>query len=616
MPPVMAVPAAALRKQNPMFTSRLIHAALLAAALLLVHPSPATALNTAAKTAAAVPEDEPLKIDLRHNYFSRRGSWITLFPTATQGTLRYYFARMYNLRGDWLDLGFLPAGLARPVAFTAQPSHLSVQAGAGGDASAQIYLLGPLDSVIDGRGFELQLAPARTDLALHTVHGDHGDELVVDSEGWACRVQVLSGTLVQVDGHWRVRPVQGRLRVAIRMARGVVPAPLDVRPAADMAAVASDWADWRARMPAVSPANQRTAEAAWWTLWNLHAPQDDVFVTQAVLESKAYMNSEWPWDHAFVALALGLTQLDAALDEFMIPFANMDARGQLPDRMLPDEIYRGATKPPIHGWALLKLMERHRFSRPQLERVYAPLVRWTEFWFAQRDANRNGLPAYGGENSGWESGWDNATALGDPKLRYESPDLQAYLVLQMRALARIAEQLGRADEAQGWIRRADEQQARLMRQLWHGDRFVLRVEDTQATTTSDSLLPFMPLVLGERLDKPVFEQLADELARRFLTPYGLATEAPASPRYASDGYWRGPIWAPTTYLLIDGLRRGGRPELARDIARRFIGMIERAGGFYENYDALSGAPLCNKAFAWTAAVDLLLMHETFAGFGR
>src|SRR4051812_47885388 len=29
-----------------------------------------------------------------------------------------------------------------------------------------------------------------------------------------------------------------------------------------------------------------------------------------------------------------------------------------------------------------------------------------------------------------------------------------------------------------------------------------------------------------------------------LTPHGLATELPTSPHYLSDGYWRGPIWAP------------------------------------------------------------------------
>lgn len=54
------------------------------------------------------------------------------------------------------------------------------------------------------------------------------------------------------------------------------------------------------------------------------------------------------------------------------------------------------------------------------------------------------------------------------------------------------------------------------------------------------------------------ERIANDLEQRFLTPFGLATEDPTSQLYAPNGYWRGPIWAPTTYLLVDGVRRGGR----------------------------------------------------------
>jgi glycogen debranching enzyme len=42
-----------------------------------------------------------------------------------------------------------------------------------------------------------------------------------------------------------------------------------------------------------------------------------------------------------------------------------------------------------------------------------------------------------------------------------------------------------------------------------------------------------------------------------MTPAGLATELPSSPHYEADGYWRGPVRAPATILVEDGLRRGG-----------------------------------------------------------
>ncbi|GLH73461.1 hypothetical protein GETHLI_19630 [Geothrix limicola] len=552
----------------------------------------------------------PFSVDLRHTYFSRRESWMTLYPTEQAATLRYYFARMYNTRGEWLDLTFLQGGKARPVAFAASASELSIRAGGEGAPSARAYFVGPLDTVVDGRGFDLRIGAVKEGLDLATSRMETPGQIAFESEGWTCRIEVKQGRAEREGKGWVLRAVDGRLRVAFRLFRGQAPAPLAVDPDHDVAAIQKGWESWRAKMPAVAPERTHMAETAWWNLWSLYAPKDDVFVTPAVLEAKAHMNSEWPWDHCFVAQALGMADLDAALDEFMIPFANMDAKGQLPDRMLPDEIYRGASKPPIHGWTLMQLMKRHAFTQAQLERVYGPLVKWTEFWFAQRDLDQNGLPAYGGEHSGWESGWDNATVLGNPKAKYESPDLQAYLVLQMKALGHIAGLLGKAEEAKRWETRAVAHQKLLMKELWNGQSFTVREEATHAAKTDSAcLLPYMPLILGEHLDKAVFNRLADDLEARFLTPFGPATEAPTSPAYTPDGYWRGPIWGPTTFILVDGLARGGRKDLAREIARRFSDMVQRVGGHYENYDALTGQPLCCKGYAWTAAVDLLFAHD-------
>ncbi len=68
------------------------------------------------------------------------------------------------------------------------------------------------------------------------------------------------------------------------------------------------------------------------------------------------------------------------------------------------------------------------------------------------------------------------------------------------------------------------------------------------------------------------------------------SELPSSPYYQPDGYWRGPIWAPSTVLVVDGLRRAGHGELAKRISERFRALCE-ASGFAENFDALTGTGL-------------------------
>jgi glycogen debranching enzyme len=88
----------------------------------------------------------------------------------------------------------------------------------------------------------------------------------------------------------------------------------------------------------------------------------------------------------------------------------------------------------------------------------------------------------------------------------------------------------------------------------------------------------------------------------------LATELTDSPHYTSDGYWRGPIWAPCTLIAVAGLAALGEKKLVRDIARRFCRLCALSG-FAENFDALTGAPLRDTAYTWTSSTFLVLAHE-------
>jgi glycogen debranching enzyme len=94
--------------------------------------------------------------------------------------------------------------------------------------------------------------------------------------------------------------------------------------------------------------------------------------------------------------------------------------------------------------------------------------------------------------------------------------------------------------------------------------FISRVDGQTDTVESESLINNIPMILGRRLPKKLLSQLVSDLGSegRFLTEFGLASESPRSPKYEADGYWRGPIWAPSTYLIFDGLVDAGEKELA------------------------------------------------------
>jgi hypothetical protein len=58
----------------------------------------------------------------------------------------------------------------------------------------------------------------------------------------------------------------------------------------------------------------------------------------------------------------------------------------------------------------------------------------------------------------------------------------------------------------------------------------------------------------------------------------------------------------------DGLADCGQAAVAKDLAGRFCRLCAKAG-FAENFDALTGQPLCDRAYTWTASVFFVLAHE-------
>ena len=344
------------------------------------------------------------------------------------------------------------------------------------------------------------------------------------------------------------------------------------------------------------------AELAAYVVWSATVRPTGLVTRPGVLMSKHWMDKVWSWDHCFNALALAPGCPDLALDQFALPFDHQDDSGALPDSVTHSEVLYNFVKPPIHGWTFGHL--RRRLPTPpgpaELAETYRRLERWPGFWLTARRAPGADLPHY---QHGNDSGWDNATTF-DPARVIESADLAAFLVLQLRELAALATALDRADEAIRWTQAAEETQAALLDQLWDTDRFLARAVDTGDTWSSSSLLDLMPVVLGEHLPADVSSTLADHI-KAHLTPYGLATELPTSPHYLADGYWRGPIWAPATVLIEDGLRRAGHERLADDISARFRALCE-THGFAENFDALTGTGLRDRAYTWTASSYLLL----------
>ena len=357
-------------------------------------------------------------------------------------------------------------------------------------------------------------------------------------------------------------------------------------------------------LPTALPGHEQTRALAGCILWSCLAPPRGIVVRPVMLMSKHGMPRVWSWDHCFNAVALAGSHPDLAWHQFQAFVEHQDADGCYPDSCNSVRSEWEYCKPPIHGWALARMIEWADPGTARLKEAYEPLVRWTRWWLNARDQDGDGLPEI---HHGNDTGADNSTImnLGMP---LATPDIAAYLVIQLESLAQVAERLGRRWDAALWR----EQSTRLLQRhfalQWRaGEPCAIRPGHGALPQPGDALQPWMTVVLGERL--PAAKQKACVKAlSRFRCCAGLATEALTSPLHERDGYWRGPVWAPYTLLACDGLRRMGQQKLASAIAADFAGNC-RSAGFAENFAADNGAPLRDRAYTWTASVYLTLAQH-------
>ena len=394
-------------------------------------------------------------------------------------------------------------------------------------------------------------------------------------------------------------PGDDRFEIALTQYESGYTAPEQFRPFAEaLHDTRDDFSTW---WSAFRPGESGITEAAAYLTWSTIVAARGISARPAMLMSKNWMNAVWSWDHCFNALGLARSHPDLAWDQFMLPFDQQHAQGALPDLIHDNGRMWGFVKPPVHGWTLSHLINLGVATPERIADIYPRLVAWTNWWLAYRDLNGDGLPVY---FHGCDSGQDNSTAFDAEGFPSTSPDLAAFFALQLRCLSRVATMLGLPDEARRWADLEEQTIHSMVSKLWGPDGFSPRgsVDNDQLRGASTSQVVFIPLLLGEALPADVRESLVEQfLSSGLLTEHGVASESPASPSYEPDGYWRGPIWAPTTLLIADGLARCGRPDLTELIAQRFLANCD-INGFAENYDAVTGKGLRDRAYSWSASV--------------
>ncbi len=342
-----------------------------------------------------------------------------------------------------------------------------------------------------------------------------------------------------------------------------------------------------------------TSFASKYILWSGFVKAKGNLKYDACYMSKNIMTNIWSWDNCFVSLGLAKEQPRRAYEQFMAFYHVQSKYGNFPDFMNPNYISYDFTKPPVQGVIYRQLLKINKqyFSNPiVVSEVIDSSKKLVHYWTNVRTfTNKISLPY---NTHGNDTGLDNASVF-ENAVEIRTPDLFTYLIILMEVINELEQIIN--IEITDYKQLINEYVCEIENKMV-GDHTIssYNIHTGEKNDQSMCIIELIPLLISDKLSPKTNKIILNRL-KSFKTQYGIASESPNSIYYNPKGYWRGPIWAPTTCLMYIALSDAGEHQISNDIKESYITMCEE-NGYAENFDALTGEGLSDKSFAWTAAV--------------
>ena len=302
----------------------------------------------------------------------------------------------------------------------------------------------------------------------------------------------------------------------------------------------------------------------------------------------------WQWDSCFMALyALDLPGI-------IEPMNNLDnlylcqredgfmAMAYIIETRQP--AFGELINPPLFAWVEWEYFKRTG-DDSRFERVFHILDKY--YLWLKNNRRRAGSGLYFFESPG-ASGMDNSPRGGWPSFQNMGSDVShidliCQQLLSARHLADIARKLGSCKE-DFYLAEADELVKLINRYHWNGktgfyyDLFERSIpESYRSLIGNKTAAAFWTLISGA-----ASAEQADALEKHLLDPEEFFTEHPIpaisrdDPNYHASGwYWLGGVWPPMVYMTVAGLKKYGKLDTARSIARKHLDAMCRTFDEFE-----------------------------------
>lgn len=373
--------------------------------------------------------------------------------------------------------------------------------------------------------------------------------------------------------------------------------------------------------------------------------------TQGITPSISYrwFNGFWAWDSW--KNALGVLDFDSQLAkdsvrtmfDYQITEHNEHRpqdKGAIIDVIYYDKLDANErnSKPPLAAWVVYNIYKETN-DLEFIKEMYPKLVDYHNWWYRNRDVDKNGVAEYGAmvhkshykkdENgnllkdkdgkfiinedaiiqaAAWESGMDNAIRFDKEgigkndkgikvfenkdengsvvgySINQESVDLNAYLYAEKAFLKHMAEALGKKEDALQF-----EKEARILKEYIEkymfdentGFYYDLQIsedgkEKTLLVNRGKGTEGFIPL-WAKLSSKKNADKVVENIldTNKFNLKVPFPTASKDNPDFNPNKYWRGPVWLDQALFGIEALENYGYDKEAKQLALK---LIENAEG--------------------------------------
>lgn len=389
----------------------------------------------------------------------------------------------------------------------------------------------------------------------------------------------------------------------------------------------------KTKLPEPSWPNRQDVIRCYWKAWktafsNLHQVKpENGFIAPYI--DPAFNQHIFMWDTSFMVLfgryGHHAFNFQSSLDNF---YSNQESDGyicreisELNGDKLFEKFDPSSTGPNIMPWAEWEYFLNFN-DTARLKNVFAPLLAYYK-WFR---TNRS-WPDGSYFSTGWGCGMDNQPRVPNGYSPHFSPAFMSWIdttlqqIFAGKTLIAMAKKLNREDEVKDVLAEVEQLSNYVQKNMWtdQSNFFYDRYRDGKLSDVK-SIAAYWAL-LAEVVPKDKLRSFTDHLENpdEFARLHRVPTLSADHPAFDPDGgYWRGGVWAPTSYMVLRGLTKYKQDSLAHVIGMNHLDNVvkvfNQTGTLWENYapDKVRGRDQKDMV-GWTGLVPISVLFEYVFG---